>query len=138
MRAAILLNHELTEEQQSELRTRYGAAEIALPTQTVQRSWGEVEPDGDPPLGQYRGALVWLKSTTNPGDIVVVQGEFGAVVFVVTWCLEHGRRPLYATTRREVVEERHEGTTVSRRVFRHVRFREYVRWQDSRTGHACL
>jgi hypothetical protein len=57
-----------------------------------------------------------------------VQGEFGAVYLVVSWCHREGRIPVYATTARRYESRRQpDGSIKNIHLFKHVNFRRYPR-----------
>lgn len=62
----------------------------------------------------------------NREDIAIVQGEYGATVYLVNWLQKNGHAVYYATTERQVVETKtDEGSIINKRVFKHVNFRKY-------------
>ena len=98
---------------------------VYLPEHLQQR-WSNV-PSELESLDEYLcPVLNWLRDTAQPGDYVLIQGDFGAVYTAVTFALEHSLIPVYATTRRNVVETHLPNSKVQvQRIFEHVRFREY-------------
>ena len=67
----------------------------------------------------------WLNGESAPGDLFIIQGEFGSTFTLVDFALKNGLVPLYATTRR-VAKESRSGETVRREyVFEHVCFKKY-------------
>lgn len=129
---ALLISHALTPEQVDEAKRVWGvAAFLPLPS-ALQERWSQVPPDGPFPVAHVQPIVEWLEQETREGDLVFVQGEAGAVVWVVQWCWRANRIPVYATTVRQVEEQRHpDGSVATRRVFRHVLFRLYPRWEEA-------
>jgi len=129
---ALLISHTLTPEQIREVQTVWGVSDFCPLPPDLQACWSQVPPDGPFPVAHVQPIVEWLEQETREGDLVFVQGEAGAVVWVVQWCWWHGRVPVYATTVRQVEEHcLPDGSVETRRVFRHVTFRLYPRWEEA-------
>ncbi len=99
---------------------------ISLP-EHLQARWSNVPPHLESIDDHLRPILDWLGEQTQPGDYVLVQGDFGAVYLSVIYAFAVGLIPLYATTERQVVEiPQPDGSVQVQRTFRHVRFRKYA------------
>ena len=124
----LLFSHTLTDEQTVDARQTLGVTEmIALP-EHLQARWSDVPPNLDTIDDHLWPILDWLREHAQPGDYVLVQGDFGAVYLSVTFAFAMGLIPLYATTERQVVEiPQPDGSVQVQRSFRHVYFRKYVR-----------
>jgi len=123
----VLMNHALTEEQEKEARQSMGVKEILSPPGAVSKLWATVPPELDLGPHDLLHVFEWLEDAKE-GDLVLVQGEFGATFIVVDWCLDRSLVPVYATSKREVLEERMPDGEVKRVArFKHVRFRRYKR-----------
>ncbi|MDI3269912.1 MAG: CRISPR-associated protein Csx20 [Bacillota bacterium] len=125
-RLLILLSHKLLPEQEADARRTLGVGGCTYLPEDLQTIWSQIDPSVEDleedlaPIGR------WLEEEGQPGDYVLIQGEYGATV----WAIEKARflamLPVYSTTRREVeVEETGDGQVVRKSVFRHVRFRPY-------------
>jgi hypothetical protein len=55
----------------------------------------------------------------------LIQGDFGVSYLMVQWAFDNGYIPVYATTKRDVVEIEENGETVAIRKFHHCKFRKY-------------
>jgi len=122
----LLFSHQLTPPQVDELKNRYKVDKIVHLPAKLQDLWSNIPPDLSSIKGYLQDVLTWLKQNSNPGDLVLVQGEFGAVFLVVNFCLKEGLVPIYATTKRKVTEDiLDNGTIQVSRKFAHVRFREF-------------
>lgn len=125
MNALCLLNHQLTENQKDELKTAFGAETIVYPPKEIADLWAQLPPD-DISAELLLPFTDWIDEHACAGMPVVIQGEAGAVVALVGYCLKHGLIPLHSVTRREAAEVR-DGETVHRSyIFRHIRFRRYA------------
>jgi hypothetical protein len=122
----LVFSHALTAAQRADAKARWGVeAFVALPSE-LQTSWSNI-----PPQIEYLDAyldpiMVWLREQLRAGDVVLVQGDFGATCQVVRRVESLGAVAVHATTRRTVVET-HEGNQVIKRsLFEHVAFRRYT------------
>lgn len=125
----LLFSHELTPAQRAELEKDFGVDKIiSLPT-NLQNIWSNIPPEPPTIKNYLKDIFNWLKEKSNPKDLVLVQGEFGAVYMTVDFCKKIDLVPIYATTKREIVKETLSDETVKvKRVFTHVRFREFEGW----------
>ena len=132
--AYILLSHQLSKDVQAKelLEDFRGCGIYQLPPE-LQHFWSQADVDD-----QYRdgllGIIEWLTNVTRKGDYICVQGEWGLVYAVVSWSLNRGRIPIYASSTRSSVEERdNEGVVRKTSLFRHKRFALYERpWMKIR------
>lgn len=125
-RLLILLTHRLLPQQEADARESLGVTAFTYLPDPLQSLWSQVDPSLEEleeflqPIGR------WLEEEGQPGDYVLIQGEYGATVWAIGKARTLGLKPVYATTRREVVtEEGDDGQVVKKAVFRHVRFRRY-------------
>jgi hypothetical protein len=125
----VLLNHTLTVQQKKDVAESLTVEKIVLPPDSLKKLWSHIPAQGELDilvLGQFTD---WLGKNAKKGDLVLVQGEFGAVFYVVDYCFQTGLVPIYASTPRRSVEEvRGDGTVARKLLFRHAGFRRYQRW----------
>jgi hypothetical protein len=123
----LLFSHRLTEAQETDARRNWSVEEIVYLPQELQPLWSNVPPDLEDLKDYLQPFESWLAESADPGDLILIQGDFGATFRMVNWSIEQGLLPLYATTRREVVEEKGpDGEVHALKVFRHARFRKYA------------
>ena len=129
-KAVIILNHSLTREQIEDLQKNWGVAQIVQLPEEFRKLWGNIPPELDEEgLKDYLKPLLdFLQKELKKEDVVVIQGDFGATYFVVSFLKERGVTScLYATTKRIVTEKREpSGEVRTIRTFKHVRFRRYI------------
>ncbi len=117
-----LMSHAITETQREDARRTLGIDRFAT---VPSEHWGAIPADAISVRPYTAGIKNWLDAHAVAGDVLLVQGDFGATVDMITYAKRRKIIPVYATTRR-VVEERTEGeSVVTIRRFEHVRFREY-------------
>ena len=119
-----LLNHTLTKKQLAELSEKFNSTEIVYPGKNLAELWSHI-----PPVKSneevVEAVASWLKDKSNPGDLFIIQGEFGSTFTLVDFALKNSLVPLYATTRR-IAKESRNGETVRREyIFEHVCFKRY-------------
>jgi len=120
----LLFSHKLTDVQIKDAKENWGVGEFVYLPETLQKIWSNIPPEADDIKVLIENIKYFLKENANSGDIVLIQGDFGAVVemveFVRYWLL-----PVYATTKRVSKEIKKDGKIVKVSEFKHVRFRKY-------------
>lgn len=125
-RAFFVLSHSPTPAQEEELFKVWQVHEVVLLPEPLKSLWAQVPSEASSVELHLSPILEWLEKESAPGDLIVVQGDFGATFGVASWALGRGLVPVYATTER-IMEEtvQPDGTVLLKRIFRHVRFRPY-------------
>ena len=122
----LLFSHKLTAEQQADARQSLGVEDFVALPDDLQRLFSNVPPDTDRLKPYLKPLRKWLKDNARPGDPVLIQGDFGATYQLVRFAKKQGLLPLYATTSRQSVDEpQPDGSVVTKRTFKHCRFRKY-------------
>jgi len=120
------LNHLLTAEQERDVKIAFREQAVSYPPQELQEFWGNISPDGPLPIERLSEITRWIAECSATGEYVLVQGEPGATVYIVAFCIASGRIPIYSTTRREFSSVTlPDGSIQNQHVFRHVGFRRY-------------
>ena len=125
-RMFLCFNHELTREQIQDAKRNLNIDEfIHLPSR-LKKLWQNIPPDLLDISSYLKPIIDWLKTTTREGDLILVQGDFGATYLIVQFAFKEGLIPVYATTKREVIEKKMpDGKVEMIHQFRHVIFRRY-------------
>jgi len=124
--ALLIFSHQLTGEQEKDLLENWGVTRIVPMPKEVSSLWRNIPPDIHSLKVFLRPVLEWLIETAYPGDLVLVQGDFGATYIVANFSIRVGYVPIYSTTKREVEEKTLPGGIVEQsRVFSHCIFRKY-------------
>lgn len=125
-KAIFLLSHSPTQQQIRELKEDWNVDVVIEIPDEIRNLWQSVSPDAPSVRDEISPVMDWLSQVCSSGDVIVVQGDYGATFIVVNWAKENGCIPVYATTERIVDEEKKEdGSVVQKRVFKHARFRQY-------------
>ena len=122
----LLFSHKLTPEQVADAKNSLGVQRFISLPEELQRRWNAIDPLQPSLISYLEPFFTWLKINSSPGDFVFVQGDFGATFLLVSFCLSHNLIPIYATTERQVVEQKlPDGSIKLERIFKHKLFRRY-------------
>lgn len=129
-RTFCLLNHKLTPRQLEELEVEFQSAEVVCSPEVLSLKWSQIHPKESREM-VVDAVVHWLQDNhAQPGDLFVVQGEFGCTFTLVDYALRQGLVPLYATTIR-IAQEIRTGEQVHRQyLFEHAGFRQYQYYRD--------
>ena len=118
----ILMSHTITAAQKEDARRTFGIDRFE---EVPSEHWGAIPADASSVHPYTEEIKQWLDGHAVPGDVLLVQGDFGATVDMIEYAQSRKLIPVYATTRR-VAEEKVDGESiVTTRRFEHVRFRRY-------------
>jgi len=121
------MSHSLSDTQIEEAKEVLKVNCIKVLPSPLQEIWSNIAPEGELPIDTLEPIKDWILKESDEKDYVLVQGEFGATFYIVDYCLNLKRVPIYATTKREVEEKVEGNKTITYRTFKHVNFRKYVR-----------
>jgi len=122
----LLFSHTLTEEQVEDAKNSFGVeAFVELPLE-FQNLWSNVPSELEEVSAYLEPLKSYLKEQSNAGDVVLIQGDFGATYSMVNSVNSLGLKAVHATTKRDVLEKTIDDKVVKTSVFKHVRFRVYV------------
>jgi len=124
----LLFNHTLTEAQKHDAEISLHIDQYVYMPGKLRAFWENIPPEGNIDAEILDAVNSWLLENASADDYILVQGDFGAVFYVVDFCLQHGLVPVYSTTSRNYEEKRLPDAYIeSRHVFRHVQYRKYIR-----------
>ena len=118
----ILMSHEITTIQKEDAKKSFGVDNFEV---VPSKWWGQIPPDSDSVRPYTQEIKEWLDSRAKDGDILLVQGDFGATVDMISYARGKNMIPVYATTERKATERVENDKIITVRTFEHVRFREY-------------
>lgn len=130
MNLLVILSHDLTRNQGAEAKEKLKVQNIILMPEDIKKIWNNINPVGDLPVDELDKISEWIKKESNEDDYVLIQGDFGAVFYLVDYCLTIGRIPIYSTTSRKVEEIKVEDKVVTKRTFEHLGFRKYKKFKE--------
>jgi len=124
----LIFNHQLSQEQEKEAREVLQVEEIVSLPLKLQEFWSNIPPDVELREEMFKEITDFLlQNKGEQENFCLVQGDFGATVYLVSWCFKNGFVPIYATTKRvakEIVKP--DGSVELLKVFKHERFRRYI------------
>ena len=119
----VLINHNLTEEQKDQALRVFGVENIV---NIADDAWSNINPSAENILGALSAYKQELMLESKAGDVLLVQGDFGATYNMINFAKNIGLKTIYATTKRVVQELIMDGKSVTKREFKHEKFREYL------------
>ena len=127
----LLFSHQLTPEQTKDAFHRFSIREsdiYPLPSD-LKQLWSQVPPDSQLQMKDYLAPiLTWLLAHSQERDYMLIQGEPGAVNYLIQFSWKNQLRPIYATTKRIISEKKlPDGSIKKTSVFKHIAFRDYER-----------
>jgi len=122
----LVFSHKLTNRQIQSAKKYFNVVSFKCLPSKLQQVWSNIPPDKKDINPYVEEIIQWIKNTANKGDIVLVQGDFGATYKIVRYCKHKGYKAVYSTTKREAIEKETENSTISiTHKVSHVIFREY-------------
>jgi hypothetical protein len=123
----LLFNHNITDKQIEDAKLTLGVEKFVELPEDLQVIWSQITPEGDLPIEDLNKIINWLKGRADKNDFVLVQGDFGAVCYMVSACFNLDLIPIYSTTKRFSFEKKLENGNIEKRsIFEHICFRRYV------------
>jgi len=120
----ILISHNLTPEQEEDAKRDRQVDEFIYVKNSI---WQNIPPEDEKISNLLNEIKESILKDAKKGDLLLVQGDFGATYIMVNFAFQNGLVPIYATSKREVVEIKKDENITTIRKFRHIRFREYER-----------
>ncbi|WP_297988410.1 CRISPR-associated protein Csx20 [uncultured Campylobacter sp.] len=117
-----LINHTLTSEQEEDARKNLNVDKFINITDA---RWSDIDPSEKSVIEFVEAYKDKLKKQAKAGDVLLVQGDYGATYNMIRFAKNMGLIAVYATTNRIVSERVENGKVVIKREFKHARFREY-------------
>ena len=117
-----LINHTLTSEQEEDARKNLNVDKFV---NIADAMWSDIDPSDKSVIKFVETYKNKLKKQAKAGDVLLVQGDFGATYNMIRFAKNMGLIAVYATTNRIVSEQVENGKVVIKREFKHARFREY-------------
>jgi len=123
----ILTNHELNHDQRADAQNVLSVENFLYAPENIKEYWKNIPPQGLLEPQKLEPILQWIRKASVPGDYILIQGEFGASFYLVSFVFTIDRIPVYATTERKYSEIKNKSGAVERKhIFKHVQFRRYI------------
>ncbi len=124
----LLFNHSLTTEQEKDAQTNLGIHRFVELENGLKDIWVNIPPELPDIRNHLEPIKKWLASEAAKGDLVLIQGDFGACRIMVGHAFDLGLVPIYSTTERKAEETRRsDGSVILTHCFYHRIFRYYTR-----------
>jgi len=121
----LLFNHTLTYTQKEDAKSSLNVKKFITPTQELQHTWSNIPTKVESLVLLLAPIREFITKEAKKGEYILIQGDFGATYQIVEFSKSLGLIPLYATTKREVIETLEDNKVVKKSIFRHERFRKY-------------
>lgn len=121
----LLFSHKLTQSQKEDAISSLKVYDFVYLPDDLQELWSNIPAD----LTNLNNFLMpikeYIKNNAKVNDIILTQGDFGAVYEMVNFTKNLGLIPVYSTTKREIKTEEIDGKIVKSSVFEHIKFRKF-------------
>mgnify|MGYP000919214596 FL=1 len=117
-----LINHTLTSEQEEDARKNLNINKFI---NIADATWSDIDPSEKSVIKIVEIYKYRLRLQAKAGDVLLVQGDYGATYNMIRFAKNMGLIAVYATTNRIVSEQVENGKVVIKREFKHAKFREY-------------
>lgn len=121
----LLFSHKLTKEQEKDAINSLLVDEFVYLDENLQKLWSNIPPDLSNLSTFLEPFKLFLKNNANKEDIILIQGDFGAVYEMVNFTKKLNLIPVYATTKREVKEQETNGSIQKISIFKHIMYRKF-------------
>jgi len=122
----LLFSHKLSEKQIQDAEQNYEVNKFIYLPNELQKIWSNISPNISSIKELLPEIKIFTQNNTKKYDVVLIQGDFGAVYEMVYFCKSLGLVCVYATTKRKTTEYiNKKGEAVKKSIFEHRRFREY-------------
>ncbi len=123
----LIFSHNLTAEQKEEALSILGCSDLVPLPPDLQSRWSNVDPSLDCITDNIDEIVTWILNSSEDGDYLLVEGDFGMTFAVVSWALDNNRIAVYSTTERSYSNRKEkDGTFINIHRFKHVKFRRYT------------
>ena len=121
----LLFSHQLTESQREDAETNWGIDDFVAFPDDLQKIWSNIDPGLDSLIDYLLPIYTFIDEVGSDGDVILIQGDFGACYNLVHYVKSKNMIPVYATTKRTVEEYTENEKSIKKSIFEHRRFRKY-------------
>ncbi len=97
-----VVSHEPTPDQLEELKNNWDIQEIVRMPKDIASKWQSIPPGKESIEEEILVIKNWIDEVCTPGDVVIIQGDYGASFMLADYVRKLAFTPLYAATKREV------------------------------------
>lgn len=121
----LLFSHNLSQNQINDAINDFNIEEFVSLPKNLQDLWSDVPTQLENLKDYLLPIKKFLVENSDFKDVVLIQGDFGAVYHIVNFVKDLNLLAIYATTSREVEEFQENGKNIKKSIFEHRRFRKY-------------
>lgn len=118
----LFFSHQLSDEQIKDAKTSLNITEFKALPKDLQTRFSNVPPSLDSLDDYAKGFYEYIDKNTKKGDFLLISGDFGLCFKLITYAKAKSLKPVYATTKREVLKDEN---GVKQSIFKHIKFREF-------------
>lgn len=117
----VFTSHKLNKEQINDAISKFNAQEFVYLPSILQEKWSNVPADIISLNDFVKPFYKFLQENASKNDVVMIQGDFGLSYNLINYAKSLDLTPVYATTKRIVIEQ----GALKYSIFKHVIFRVY-------------
>ena len=121
----LLFSHHLTDTQKNDAQKNWDIESFVALSMDLQHRWSNINPELESIKNDLLPFCDFIDETVSDGDLILIQGDFGACCFMAHYAKSKHTIPVYATTKRSVEEYTENGKNIKKSIFEHRRFRRY-------------
>jgi hypothetical protein len=121
----LLFSHTLTEEQIVDAKNSLQIDNFVSLPDDLQILWSNIPPNIDKIDNYLQPIKEFIKLKANKNDMILIQGDFGAIYQMVNFTKDLELIPIYATTKRETKKITQDDKIIKTSIFKHIKYREY-------------
>ena len=122
----LLFSHTLTPLQIKDAKKSLSVKEFIYLPFSLQRIWSAIPSDVENIKDLLEPIKEFLEQNSKKDDFVLIQGDFGATCYMVSFAKKIGLIPIYSTNKRVAKEIKESDKLIKISEFEHTRYREYV------------
>ena len=124
MKMFVIFSHKLTQSQIEDAKTNLKVDSFLYLPKELQKLWSNIDVNED--INRFLLPIKeFILKNYEDGDVILIQGEFGATYNLVTFCKERGFKAVYATTLRDSKEVIKGDKVEKISYFSHISYEEY-------------
>ena len=121
----IFISHKLTDNQMKEAKDKFNIQNFIYMSENLQKKWSGIPADLYSLKEYLKPFRKFLVKNSVKGDYILIQGDPGAVYYLVQYVKSIDLTPIYSTSNRKVKETSNGIAIKSIRYFKHIQFRKY-------------
>ena len=122
----LLFSHTLTSLQIEDAKKSLNVEEFIYLPFNLQRIWSAIPPDIENIKDLLKPIEEFLEQSSKEGDYALIQGDFGATCYMVSFAKKIGLIPIYSTNKRVAKEIKEGDKLIKISEFKHLRYRRYL------------